>query len=59
MLPGGMYTTFWETNATPYYFNSNGMEIANHWGPVDVHQGKRSGCVLTEHHPQSIELRVD
>lgn len=38
VLPAGPYTTFWDTDSAPRYVSTHGLEISNHWGPVDVHQ---------------------
>lgn len=39
MLPGGLYTHYWDTNGAPVYVSGHGLEVSNHWGPVDVHTG--------------------
>lgn len=40
VLPAGAFVRVWDsgTPAVPQYISNNGLEVANHWGPVDVHQ---------------------
>jgi len=38
VLPAGAFVRVWDSSAPPMYVSNHGMEVANHWGPVDVHQ---------------------
>lgn len=38
ILPVGAFARVWDSDAPPVYMNNTGMEVSNHWGPVDVHQ---------------------
>jgi UV-stimulated scaffold protein A len=38
VLPAGPYVRVWDSaGSTPMYVSGHGMEVGNHWGPVDVH----------------------
>jgi hypothetical protein len=39
VLPAGPYIRVWDTgHDVPQYVSGSGLEVSNHWGPVDVHQ---------------------
>jgi len=39
LLPGGAYTRYWDSGCqAPQYVSGHGLEVSNHWGPVNVHQ---------------------
>ncbi|KAL4423512.1 hypothetical protein ABPG77_003645 [Micractinium sp. CCAP 211/92] len=37
-LPSGTHTLFWDSKAVPTFVSGHGLEVSNHWGPVDVHK---------------------
>lgn len=38
VLPAGPYVRVWDTDGNgPLFMSNHGMELSNHWGPVDVH----------------------
>ena len=39
-LPSGLHTIFWESDRGPTLVSGHALEVSNHWGPVDVHQGE-------------------
>ncbi|PRW58637.1 UV-stimulated scaffold A-like protein [Chlorella sorokiniana] len=38
VLPTGPHTLFWDSKSVPTFVSGHGLEVSNHWGPVDVHQ---------------------
>jgi hypothetical protein len=39
VLPAGPYVRVWDTgHGVPQFVSGSGLEVSNHWGPVDVHQ---------------------
>lgn len=38
VLPCGAYTQYWDSSSAPTYVSGHGLEVSNHWGPVDVHK---------------------
>ncbi|KAL4437191.1 hypothetical protein ABPG75_004330 [Micractinium tetrahymenae] len=38
VLPSGTHTLFWDSKSVPTFVSGHGLEVSNHWGPVDVHK---------------------
>ncbi|KAI3433941.1 hypothetical protein D9Q98_003743 [Chlorella vulgaris] len=38
VLPSGTHTLYWDSKSAPSYVSGHGLEVGNHWGPVDVHR---------------------
>lgn len=37
-VPGGSHLTYWDSDKARALVNARGMELSNHWGPVDAHK---------------------